>query len=123
VQDSENQKPVETKLFDAPYVKETMDKLCEHELIKVNFGGLRQDFHRIYEGILEQVVPLPPDHAGKIKSDLFAAFCRGAVVATDIQSAFRKNFNLPESVIEEIAKPKIILPDSDIKAPEKKIIV
>lgn len=114
---------VKTVLKDAPYNPETNKKLREHELIDVNFGALIDDFERVYAEVLKQELPLPAEHAGKIKSDLFAAFCRGAVVATDTTSAFRKNFNLPNSVIEAMNKPDIILPDNEIKKPTGKIIV
>ena len=124
MQDSENQKePVKTKLIDAPYSPELMAKIREHELIDANVGALKEDFHRVYKEVLDQELPLPAEHCGKIKTDLFAAFARGAVVATDTTSAFRKNFNLPKSVIEEMKKPDLILPNNEIKKPTGKIIV
>lgn len=110
MQEPENEQ-VKFKLIDVPYTQSTMDRLKEHELIAVNIPTLKADFHSVYKDVLDQELAIPEEHCSKIKSDLFAAFCRGAVTATDTTSAFRKNFNLPKSVVEEMNKPQIILPD------------
>lgn len=89
------------------------DQLMAHPLISVNYTSLEKDFSFLYKDTLEVDQPeeVPEAALVEAKSNLFMAFCWGAVTATDGNSTFRRNFNLPKKVLEQMGKKKIIGPN------------
>ena len=104
------------KMRDAEFLEEKLTLLMDFPIIKANIQSLIKDFDRVYEGALSTDHPeeVPEIHLRTLKTDLLTAFCHGAKEATFLESEFRKNFSLPKEIMDEISKPKIILPDSKL---------
>ena len=113
------------KMSEVEIKTDVKERLKKHPLIEVNYKSLIMDFNIIYKDVLDQDHPeeMPKHHLEEIKSNLFSAFCYGAVSATDTSSNFRRNFNLPKDVMEKISKKKIITPDNSIQVPKKDLIL
>lgn len=99
------------KLNEVSISRECKDNLMSHELISVNYNGLKADFETHYVKYFDTEMGLTEEQAINAKSNMFDTFCTGAIVATNNKSNFRRNFNLPKSVIEEMNKPKVIVPE------------
>lgn len=106
------------KLSEVKYF-ETILEACKdsHSLIKANFPSMKADFERIYVETLEAD---QPEHVSEevlmsMKTDMLMTFMWGMVAATDTNSTFRKNFNLPPELLKKI--------ENKIITPEKKIII
>ena len=111
-----------TALKDAPYGQKQVQRIKEFPLLRDNFGSLKSDFERVYSAVLELKLPMTPDQASKIKSDLLLAFCHGAQISMDSTSHFRLQLNIPQE-LEIKEESKIIMPGQNIiTAPPKKII-
>jgi hypothetical protein len=91
----------------------TRDILKSHELVSVNYTSLLNDFDKNFG---HQNLELDADGVTRYKGQMFMAFCMGAVAGVDPKSNFRENYNLPQSVLDELNKTKI-------KVPDKKIII
>jgi hypothetical protein len=117
------------KMIDVEYKEEKITLLFKFPIIKANLAGLKEDFEKVYTAALntDMAEEVPEEHLQNMKTDLFTAFCHGARISTDLNSSFRKQFVLPEEVmnkISEIKKPSLILPNNEIKQPVKpKLII
>lgn len=105
---------VPERMNEVGYCPNTMALLQSHELISENITNIKIDFERVYFAVLDTHLPhVPEDQLLKIKSDLFCAFTRGVVTATDTRSNFRQGFRLPKKTMEEI----------NLITPKKKLII
>ena len=113
------------KMKDVSYNQEKIELLFKFPIIKANLELLKIDFEGAYDTALNTDMPeeVPETHLESLKSDLFTAFCHGARLATYTDSNYRRGFNLPTEVMDEMRKSKIILPDNEIKTPSKKLIL
>ncbi len=105
----EESNEVKTVLRNAPYGQTHVQRIKEFPLLRDNFGSLKSDFERVYSDILDLELPVTPEFASKIKSDLLLAFCHGAMIGMDSTSQFRLQLNIPEELgIKE--ESKILMP-------------
>lgn len=108
------------KMKDVELLPSGQEVLLQHPLIKANFSSLLFDFHFLYEQTMDvdhDEESIPEAKLAEVKTNLFTAFCYGAVTGTDTKSSFRRNFNLPEDALKKVAEKKseIWTPDQDIK--------
>ena len=113
------------KMIDVDYLQEKIELLFKFPIVKANLEMLKLDFEEAYKTALETEMPeeVPETHLQTLKSDLFTAFCHGARIATYTDSNYRKQFNLPLEIVDEMKKSKIIVPDKEIKTAPKKLIL
>jgi hypothetical protein len=104
------------RLYEVGFEEETIANLNKKPLLRDNLKNIEKDFNSIYENVLNQdIEDVESEALIKIKSDLFAAFCHGAQMATRVDSNFRKGFVTPK----EFGGKTIIVPNKDIAVPKK----
>lgn len=84
------------KMLEVGFQEEHVEKLTAFPLIRDNIKSLEADFNKMYAKVLQVDLDLEMEDILKIKSDLFQAFCYGAMKATERASCFRINFINPK---------------------------
>lgn len=98
-------------LAEVPFREGTIAQLgAVNSILKDNIKNIEIDFIKIYNNCLN-TENLTIEQVSQIKSDLFVSFCYGLLVGSDITSAFRKSFNLPDDMNPS---KKIITPDNGL---------
>ncbi len=99
------------KLREVGIDSNTRTLIKSHEFLNANYKSLLNDFDKTYGS---NDMKLSEAELVDYKGTLFFSFCSGALIAVQAESEFRKNFNLPKRVLDEISKPRIALPDKKI---------
>jgi hypothetical protein len=103
------------KMADINITEPVVEHLKAINLIRVNYDSLLVDFSKQYYDYMmfDHPPEVPEGMLQEMKSNLFTAFCFGALIAVDPASTFRQNFTLPQEVVSKIAQPNKQLLGSD----------
>lgn len=95
------------KVREVDYLDETLQKVMSNPMVYENFNNIKSDFEGCYDGFLSQELPnLTEPQIAQLKTDIFIAYIMGTINASDIRTAFRMGFKIPECTVEK--KPLII---------------